>query len=132
MEHEHYITRQRAKFKGIGGQVNIPYGTALVNQGGFLIWNNMMVCVDTSQNAYDYFSQNDDGRGLERGKLVTAIMSKLDKKDAGYQDRWNKIWADPLCQKFKRPEHEDYWIWNYEFYNGQVEDLRYIAKLIGA
>lgn len=26
---------------------------------------------------------------------------------------------------------EDYWLWNHEFYNAPIEDLRYIAKLVG-
>ena len=28
--------------------------------------------------------------------------------------------------------NEDHWIWNFDFYNGPVEDLRHIAGLIGA
>lgn len=93
---------------------------------------NKPLCGITSQNAYDFFSQNDDGMGLERGDLVGRILSKLQKRDAGYQARWNKVWGDSRCQKYKRPEHEDHWIWNFDFYNGPVEDLRYIAALIGA
>ena len=42
------------------------------------------------------------------------------------------MWADPLCQKYKRPEHEDFWIWNHDFYDAPVEDLRHIAALVGA
>ena len=48
------------------------------------------------------------------------------------RQRLHKVWEDARCQKYKRPEHEDHWIWNFDFYNGPVEDLRYIAGLIGA
>lgn len=132
MQYKNYLCRKRARFDGISGQVNIPYGTALICQDGFLMHQNKPLCGITSQNAYDFFSQNDDGMGLERGDLVGRILSKLQKRDAGYQARWNKVWGDSRCQKYKRPEHEDHWIWNFDFYNGPVEGLRYIAALIGA
>lgn len=132
MQYKNYLCRKRARFDGISGQVNIPYGTALICQDGFLMHQNKPLCGITSQNAYDFFSQNDDGMGRERGDLVGRILSKLQKRDSGYQARWNKVWEDARCQKYKRPEHEDHWIWNFDFYNGSVEDLRHIAGLIGA
>lgn len=132
MQYKNYLCRKRARFDGISGQMNIPYGTALICQDGFLMHQNKPLCGITSQNAYDFFSQNDDGMGRERGDLVGRILSRLQKRDSGYQARWNKVWEDSRCQKYKRPEHEDHWIWNFDFYNGPVEDLRHIAGLIGA
>lgn len=132
MQYENYLARKRARFEGICGHVNIPYGTTLTVQDGFIMWKGQQVCGITSQNAYDYFTQNDDGRGKERGELLNRIIPKLEKRDAGYQARWGKIWEDALCQKYKRPDQEEHWIWNFDFYNGPVEDLRYIAALIGA
>lgn len=132
MQYKNYLCRKRARFDGISGQVNIPYGTALICQDGFLMHQNKPLCGITSQNAYDFFSQNDDGMGRERGELLNRIIPKLEKRDAGYQARWGKIWEDALCQKYKRPDQEEHWIWNFDFYNGPVEDLRYIAALIGA
>ena len=132
MQYKNYLCRKRARFDGISGQVNIPYGTALICQDGFLMHQNKPLCGITSQNAYDFFSQNDDGMGRDRGDLVGRILSRLQKRDSGYQARWNKVWEDARCQKYKRPEHEDHWIWNFDFYNGPVEDLRHIAGLIGA
>ena len=132
MQYKNYLCRKRARFDGISGQVNIPYGTAMICQDGFLMHQNKPLCGITSQNAYDFFSQNDDGMGRERGDLVGRILSRLQKRDSGYQARWNKVWEDARCQKYKRPEHEDHWIWNFDFYHGPVEDLRHIAGLIGA
>ena len=130
MYHFSYVARKRARFKSCNGQeVNIPYGTAVEAQAGVLQWNGMPLCLDTSQNAYDYFSQNDDGQGLERGKLVEAIISRLEKRDAGWQARWDLIWADPMLRRYKRPEHETHWLWNQDFYDAPVEILRYIAVL---
>lgn len=140
MDHKIYVARRRAKFKGCNGQqVNIPYGSILEAQDGFLLWKGQPLCVDTSQNAHDFFSQNDDDQGQERGALVAAILSRLEvppgageKRRAEIQDRWNKVWGDALCQKYKRVEHEDFWIWNHDFYNASVADLRHIAALVGA
>ena len=44
MEHERFIARRRARFDGIDGKVNIPYGTALTCQDGFLMHKNQRVC----------------------------------------------------------------------------------------
>ena len=48
MEYKTYVCRKRARFKAICGQVNIPYGTTLNGQGGFLILNDLPVCSATS------------------------------------------------------------------------------------
>ena len=101
--------------------------------------NGQLLCVDTSQNAHEFFSQDDDGNGLQRSKLVTAILARLEvppnageKLQAEIQSRWDKVWEDSLCQKYKRSEHEDFWIWNHDFYDAPVVDLRHIAALVGA
>ena len=132
VNHKRYITRKRARIEGICGKVNIPYGTALETKDGYLLYEGSRLCVVTSQNAYDFFTQNDDGMGKERGELLNRITATLMKQTPGHNARWGKIWDDPRCQKYKRPEQEDHWIWNHGFYNGPVEDLRYIAALIGA
>ena len=132
VNHKRYITRKRARIEGICGKVNIPYGTALETKDAYLLYEGSRLCVLTSQNAYDFFTQNDDGMGKERGELLNRITATLMKQTSGHSARWGKIWDDPRCQKYKRPEQEDHWIWNHDFYNGPVEDLRYIAALIGA
>lgn len=62
----------------------------------------------TSQNAYDYFSIDDDGRGLERGGLVDAIKTRLAKRDGSYQARWDKVWSALVCQRYRRADHDDF------------------------
>lgn len=134
MEHIRYIARQRARFKGLSGPVNIPWGAALENEGGFLMWRGKQLCAATSQNAFDFFSHDDDGQGRERGALVTAILARLRPKNErdNCQTRWDKVWGDAMCQRYRRPEHEDHWIWSYDFYNAPTVDLWHIARLIGA
>ena len=133
MEYKTYIVTRRAKIDGIGGYVNLPYGTEVsVDNNGFICYQGRPICADTSENAHIYFSQNDDGNGVRRGSLVRAIKNTIERRDSNYQNRWDKVWKDPLCQKYKIPEFDDFWLWNHDFYNADIEDLKYIANLIGA
>ena len=56
VERERFIARRRARFDGIDGKVNIPYGTALTCQDGFLMHKNQRVCAVGSQNGMDCFA----------------------------------------------------------------------------
>ena len=51
MQYKNYLARKRARFEGICGHVNIPYGTALTVQDGFIMWKGQQVCGITSQIA---------------------------------------------------------------------------------
>lgn len=132
MSYKTYIANKRAKFDGISGYVNIPYGTRLMADEKYIYFNGMPLCAVTSKNAHEYFSQNDDGNGLLRGSLVHSIKRTVEHKDKLYQFRWDKIWGDQICQKYKRVEHDDFWLWNHDFFNAGIDDLKYIANLIGA
>lgn len=127
-----YIAIKRAKFHSLSGNVNIPYGTKIDCVDGILSIEGKPLCADHSQNAYEFFARDDDGNGLLRGKLTQAIQKALAKQDKDHQARWDKVWADQICQKYKRSEHTDYWLWNHDFFNAEVADLRHIANLIGA
>ena len=126
-----YIVHKRFKENAICGKVNLPALTICTESGGMIYHNGKPLCSAFSQNAYKYFARNDDKRGLERGKLVTAITTALEKQDEHYQERWDKIWADPACRQFKRPQSEDHWLWNFAFYNAEIFSLEHIAKLVG-
>ena len=132
MSYKSYIANRRAKFDSISGYVNIPYGTQLEADDKYIYFSGMPICAVTSKNAHEYFSQNDDGNGLLRGKLVHSIKRTVERKDISYQNRWDKIWDDPRCQQYKCSDRDDFWLWNHDFYNAEIEDLKHIAKLIGA
>ena len=78
----------------------------------------------------NYCSINEDNNGIRRGELTNKINTIVRRKDSQYQDRWDCIWEDSLCQKYKRPGHQDHWLWNHEFYNADINDLEYILNLI--
>ena len=126
-----YIIHKRFKGKAICGEVNLPATTLCKYSNGMITYNNLPLCLDTSYISHQHFARNDDSQGLLRGKLTTAIQKKLNKRDKEYQNRWDKIWEDLKCQKYKRVEHADFWLWNHDFFNASIEDLRYIANLIG-
>lgn len=119
MEKIPYIVKKRMRLEGIGGRVNLPYGTRLEAVDGVIIHKGAAVCAVTSRNAHLHLARDDDGQGRER-------------RDKGYQDRWDLVWEDPVCQKYRHPEHEDFFLWGHAFFEAPVEDLRHIADLIGA
>lgn len=75
-------------------------------------------------------ARDDDGRGMERGKLVQEIKGLLARKDRHHQDRWDRLWADQTANTMRRKEHEDFWVWGFPFYNGSIEDLTHILTII--
>lgn len=126
-----YICFNRFKQKALCGEVNIPYGTKLDETNNVISYCGKPICYIKSQNAYDYFARNDDGKGLERGKLTAEIIKLLNnRKDGKYQNRWDRIWGDLSLLKYKRPEHDDYWLWNYDFFNASIDELNRIKSMI--
>lgn len=126
-----YIVHKRFRNKAMCGYVNIPAMTVCEEKNGIISYNGNNLCYTTSENAHRYFARDDDGMGIIRGKLICAIQDTLSKRDHNYQIRWNKIWEDKTIRKFKRIDHEDFWLWNHDFYNADIDDLKYIAGLIG-
>lgn len=127
-----YIVHRRFKAKAICGEVNLPALTECECINGVIKHNNRDICFITSENAHQYFSINEDGCGLVRGKLTQAIQKTLAKRDENYQQRWDKVWDDKLCQRYKRKEYADYWLWNHDFFEADIDSLKYIANLVGA
>lgn len=125
-----YITFSRFKGVAICGDVNIPALTKVDERGDMIFLDDKPVCFTRSENAHKHFARNDDGQGMERGRLTRAIMETLAKKDEKHQERWDKIWEDGLCQKFKHPLHSDHWLWNNAFYNAEISELEHIYNLI--
>lgn len=125
-----YITHRRFKDQAILGYVNIPAMTECEEHNGMIFHNGKPICLATSENAHTYFAINEDGKGMERGASIRFIMSTLMRKDEKQQARWDKVWEDERCQKYKRPEHPDHWLWNHDFYNADLDDLKHIEDLI--
>jgi hypothetical protein len=126
-----YITIKRYKCDGIGGYFNLPYGTPLEKRDNRLYYDNRPVCVARSYNAHEYFARNDDGQGLERGKLTHAIIKKLGGMSKGVTAEWEAVYNDDLAKSYARKDSVDYWLWDDSFFNASIEDLKHIASLVG-
>lgn len=126
-----YIVNKRFRGKALCGYVNIPATTICEERDNIIYHNGKQICYATSENAHRYFSRNNDSNGLLRGLLICKIQDLLNKRDKGYEDRWERIWNDARCQPYKRKEHEDHWLWNHTFFLADIDDLKYIANLIG-
>lgn len=130
-----YIVHHRFRNKGICGQLNLPYGTELTVIGGFIsLPDGRRICYPTSENAHRYFARNDDGRGLERGKLTYAIAYSNRKKlnnDGHYyrlSDEEREIlrrdWAHFLLP------YDDVVLFNHDFFNADVSELHRLADAL--
>lgn len=130
-----YIVTKRFKGKSICGDVNLPFGTVCHVENETICCEKGEICLVTSQNAYDFFTQNDDGCAELRRELITKILDTLksfEYDEEIYTTKWDKIWNDTLCQRYKREDYDDCWLWNYDFYNADIVSLQYIAGLVGA
>ena len=125
-----YIVHTRFNKEAINGKVDISVSTECNSLNGVIYYEDTPLCLVTSENAHLYFARNDDGNGIERGKLTKLIIEKLNQNDDKYQNRWDKIWRCPICRGYKRPEFSDHWVWSHSFYTADINNLRHIAKLI--
>ena len=127
-----YVCHHRFRGKSISGEVNIPAMTQLDCVDGMIILSGSKICAVNSENGHQHFARDDDGNGMLRGRLTQDIMRRLRKNDKEHQKRWNAVWDDAICQKYKRDNQQDYWLWNNDFYSADIASLQHIARLVGA
>lgn len=127
-----YIVHRRFRGKTICGDVNLPAMTVCESDGVAIRHNGNVICAIRSFAAHQFFAIDEDGMGMERGRLTQAIQKTLSKRDDDYQKRWDKVWDDAICQPYKREDYDDFWLWNHDFFNADIEVLRHIANLVGA
>ena len=129
-----YIVHHRFQGKAICGPVNLPYGTPCESSGSMIFWQGRPLCVITSQNAKEHFAINDDGHGLERGNITHRIAFEQyglrEQQSPDYRQRWTYVWSDASLRQYKRPDIDDYWLWNDAFFHAHIEELRRIEKIL--
>ena len=124
-----YLITKRFKTKAICGEVNLAYGTECFSQGNVIYRQDKQpLCLITSENAHMYFTVNDDGLAKERRQLIEDIAKLL--SDKKMEKRWDVVWNDLTCLKYKRKEFADFWLWNHDFYSASLDDLQYIKKIL--
>lgn len=125
-----FVVSKRFSSIAFCGPVNIPAKTKAVSEAGIIWVNCRPICFETSENAHQHFARDDDGNGLKRGHLTQEIQRLLRKQDNAHQKRWTLVWLDAICQKYKRKDHKDHWLWNHDFYNAPIEDLEHIYSIV--
>ena len=79
--YEKYVVIERLRKKVTCGEINLPYGTECytIYHGDekAIMCDKGLVCYVSSKTAYKHFAQNDDGNGLERGRLTKSIIARL-------------------------------------------------------
>lgn len=126
-----YIVHKRFKQTGASGErYNFPYGTELETIGNFIAYNNEAVCTTTSQQAHEYFARNDDGRGLERGKLTYAIAFSSRHPNKTDTFRFTPEQRNLLIEKYSHflIPSEEWILFNHNFFNAEVEELEEMAQ----
>lgn len=69
----YYITYKRFKGKGIEGAFNLPYGTVVTEDGGFLYTQDgRCICAATSENGWGHFRPN-----TPEGEYRQAMIERL-------------------------------------------------------
>lgn len=120
-----YITYKRFNTKAICGDVDMPMGTVCTEKDGIIYHDGEQLCYINSENAYQHFARNNDGKGLKRGELITAIKTTLSTQD---DELWQRVWNDAVCKQFNKGG--DTWTWNFAFYNADIAYLEHILSII--
>ena len=94
-----YIVYKRFRGKGIDGDFNLRYGTAVTEDGGFLTASDgRRICAATSENGWEHFRPNTQ-EGAERQKMLNDLYRWYAKHGCG-EDFADEKW----------PGHENgYW-----------------------
>jgi hypothetical protein len=124
--------------KGIvatGETMNIPYGTTFETIGDFIATPDAKaICYTTSELAYEFFARNDDGKGLERGKLTHAIAYKARERYSaeGRRQRFTDAEIELLETHWSRflRDDTDTIRFNRAFFEADPVDLAAMARML--
>ena len=98
-----YIVYRRFRGHGIDGEFNLRYGTAVAEDGGFLIApDGRRICAATSENGWEHFRPNTQ-EGAKRQKMLNDLYRWYAKHGCGEDftdEKWpgqeNGYWKNRL------------------------------------
>ena len=130
---DEYITHERYDGKDLNGNsILIRRGKRLERRGDTLYYSDTPICIYRSFVGKKYFAHNNDGFGLERGKLTYAIAYSARLRysdDAESQQRFTdeeiKILRSKWAQYLK--PNVDTLLFNDKFFELSPEVLKQIA-----
>ena len=89
-----YIVYKRFKGNGIVGDFNLPYGTVVTENGGFLFApDGRQICAVTSENGWCHFRPNTP-EGAYRQEMLAALYQWYNKNGCGddfADEKWPNI-----------------------------------------
>ena len=99
-----YIVHKRFKGKGIGGDINLPYGTIVAEHNGFLSASDgRQICAVTSENGLEHFRPNTPESEYRR-----AMLDRLEKF---YRSKAaTPYFEDDIYYRDLAPEENDHWL----------------------
>ena len=136
-----YILCKPYNKKCMSGDISLLKGANITNTENILYHNNKPLCYTTSQDAYDYFALNDDGKGNERFKLTHDIIAHIkelvEEDNAAYEqamlgheedeDYKPEIeWKSVAYYENIREKHPEWlrdYIFTKAFYEGDIDEL---------
>lgn len=106
-----YICHNDFSGNSLSGPVEIPRAAILQEENGILYYKSQPVCLTASQAGKDHFARNNDGRGLERGRLTGEIVNlkpsvpvpAVPDRDEGAQE-WESYWEEYRRMSARRSE----------------------------
>lgn len=128
-----YITHKRFhKMAACGEEMNIPYSSTFNTIAGFIANGNKAICRTASLDAFMHFARNDDGNGIERGKLTydIAYADRKVRREDGIQYRFTDYEIKMLVEEYPHflKKTGDFILFNYDFFNAEIEELRELHK----
>ena len=131
-----YIAHERYQGKDMhGNEILIRRGKRLEKRSNTLYYEDSPVCIYRSLVGKQYFARNDDGHGLERGKLTHAIAyspryrrSDDDKSQQRFTDAEIKTLRTDWNQYLK--PNLDTLLFNDAFFDLPVDILKQIAASV--
>lgn len=149
-----YIVCKTFNKKGIDKDFNLRKGSSCEEENGFIKHNDEVICAKSSQNAYDFFSRNDDGNGYERFSLVGQIIAKIQEIVIEYNEAVAEVTAnfteetteeemsealsavtDTVSEAYNKIKnlhptflHEH--VFTFEFYNAEISELEGILEIL--
>ena len=132
-----YIVHHRCReLSAAGDRLNLPYGTRLNTIGDFIATaEGRAICFTTSELAHRYMARNNDGRGLERGKVSWAIAhSRRERRsdDGRHRQRFTDREIEMLEREWSRylvPDAETI-LFNHAFFEAEPEELLPLARAL--
>lgn len=122
-----YICHNRYNKKGASGkEYLIRFKDEIETVGRFIAKGAEGICTVTSDDAFRHFARNDDGKGLERGKLTYKIAYAPRHPNEDNDFRFTEEEIEML-----RKEYGNYLvrdnkavIFNFDFFNAEIEELK--------